>query len=76
MSDELRREKRRTGQAPSSRDRVGGGMQRSEAKPPPQYSSEEHWEPDPNCDNNFHFVRFINGEVEIACKCLTMWYKY
>ncbi len=74
--DELRRKKDRnstlTGAKP--RDRVGGGMQRSAPQVPSTDDADDVWEPGTDCDQDFHFVRFLNGKIEIACDCLTAWY--
>ncbi len=50
------------------RDRVGGGMQRSGS------DDATAWEPSSSCSQEFHFVKFINGNFEVACECLTKWY--
>ncbi len=54
-------------EAPVS-DRVGGGMQRSADE------TSDAWEPSSSCPKEFHFVKFINGNFEVACECLTKWY--
>lgn len=48
-------------------DRVGGGMQRSAGE------NGEQWLPG-NCPQDFHFVKFTNGNFVCACDCLTTWY--
>ncbi len=75
MSDTLRKKLRETGQAPSSRDRVGGGMQRSEAKPLRRELDRDEWIPSSSCVKDFHYVKFESGEFLCACECLTAWYK-
>ncbi len=75
MSDHLRKKLRETGQAPSSRDRVGGGMQHSTAKPIAHSElPDDEWSPG-DCPNEFHYVKFEHGDFVCACKCLHLWYK-
>ncbi len=74
MSDAKRKVLRGTGQAPDSRDRVGGGMQHSTAKPSPPESEDAPWEPKIDCENDFHYVKFERGTVLCGCKCLMAWY--
>ncbi len=56
------------------RDRVGGGIQRSAATPlAADASSEDVWSPG-DCRDDFHYVKFSDGDFVCACTCLTAWY--
>ncbi len=69
MSDESRKALRGTGQAPSSRDRVGGGMQRSEAQPIDLAPSDGvPWTVYEDC--RLCWIHFHNGVIVAGCGCL------
>ncbi len=73
-ADKSRKKLRGSGQAPSARDRVGGGMQHSTAKPDPFDKQEQIWHPGTECVQDFHYVKFEHDEFICACFCLTKWY--
>ncbi len=73
MSDVDRKKLRETGQAPASRDRVGGGMQRSSAASDQQpvtlaMNGEFPWIVRPDC--TLCWVHFTEGVADYSCACI------